>query len=124
MTMYAHYNKKARDLILYFFKKYFGDPQKIAVPRKKAKTYTSEEELSNIFSADNYKGDYKILSTKVRELGEKIPPMFNAYMKLSPTMKIFGTAVNDHFGEVEETGLMIIINDIYENKTSRHLEGF
>ena len=124
MTMYAHFNTKARDLILYFFKKYFGDPQKLAVPIKSANIYTPHEELSDIFIGENYKADYKILSLKVRELGEKIPPMFNAYMKLSPTMKIFGTAINDHFGDVEETGLMIIIEDIYESKKNRHLEGF
>jgi len=42
-------------------------------------------------------------------------------MHLSPTMKSFGTALNDDFGGVEETGILITISDIYEDKKERHL---
>ena len=63
----------------------------------------------------------KILSQKVREYGENIPPLINSYMSVSPTMKVFGTAINDHFGNVEETAIMIKIGDIYEMKKARHL---
>ena len=64
---------------------------------------------------------YKILSFKVRELGETIPPLLNSYMNLSPTFKVFGTAINHHFGGVEETGIKVTIDDIYESKKYRHL---
>ena len=37
-------------------------------------------------------------------------------------MKTFGTALNDEFGAVEETGIMITIKDIYESKKHRHME--
>lgn len=124
ITMYTHFHTKARDLILYFFEKYFDDKEKLVFPKEMLELETPIQDLENIFSANNYKDDYKILSAKVRELGENIPPLFNAYMKLSPTMKIFGTSKNKHFGGVEETGLMITIEDIYESKKIRHLEGF
>jgi len=42
-------------------------------------------------------------------------------MKLSPTMKFFGTAVNEHFGKVEESGILITIEDIYQSKIERHI---
>jgi hypothetical protein len=45
-------------------------------------------------------------------------------MNLSPTMRTFGTALNDEFGAVEETGIMITLKDIYESKKQRHLETF
>jgi hypothetical protein len=60
----------------------------------------------------------------VRERGENIPPLFNSYMNLSATMKTFGTALNDHFGEVEETGIMVSIADIYDTKKERHISSY
>jgi hypothetical protein len=39
-------------------------------------------------------------------------------------MKTFGTALNDEFGEVEETGILVTIADIYEEKKSRHIDTY
>ena len=48
----------------------------------------------------------------------------NAYMNLSPTMKLFGTAINYGFGDVEETGILINIDEIFEEKRMRHIDTF
>jgi hypothetical protein len=61
------------------------------------------------------------MSKLVRDLGENIPPLFNSYIKLSETMITFGTAINHHFGDVEETGILVTIKDIYDSKIERHL---
>ena len=45
-------------------------------------------------------------------------------MNLSPNMKVFGTAINDEFGDVEETGILIAISEIYEDKKMRHIRSF
>jgi hypothetical protein len=45
-------------------------------------------------------------------------------MTLSPTMRVFGSCINDEFGDVIETGLMITIEDIFEQKRARHVETF
>lgn len=42
-------------------------------------------------------------------------------MSLSPTMKMFGTAINHEFGEVEETGIFFVIDEIFEEKKQRHI---
>ena len=60
----------------------------------------------------------------IRACGQNIPPLVNAYMSLSPTMKVFGTAVNHEFGEVEETGILLKISDIFEEKKRRHVHSF
>lgn len=39
-------------------------------------------------------------------------------------MRTFGTAINHHFGEVEETGIMVTISDIYDNKKDRHIQSY
>ena len=45
-------------------------------------------------------------------------------MGLSPTMKLFGTAINYGFGDVEETGILIAIDEIFEEKRKRHIDTF
>lgn len=124
VTMYPDFNRKARDLILFFLNKYFRDQENLITPKYPLKIETPVEELENIFSAQNYLENYKILSQKVRMLGENIPPLINSYMNLSPTMKVFGTALNKEFGNVEETGLIITIKDIYAVKKDRHILTF
>jgi hypothetical protein len=124
VTMYPHFNQKARDLILYFLHNEFFDAYDLVHPENPEKITTDEKELEQIFTGDNYDKNLKILSQEVRKLGENIPPLINAYMNLSRTMKIFGTALNKSFGNVEETGIMITISDIYPKKKKRHVETF
>ncbi len=121
VTMYTHFDKLARDLILFFLNKYFPDPEKLIYPIVPLELETSKKVLDSIFAGCNYEEDYKTLIQKVRKLGENVPPLVNAYMNLSSTMKTFGTAVNDHFGEVEETGILITVDDIFPVKKDRHL---
>lgn len=124
VTMYPDFNREARNLILYFLKKYFGDKENLITPIYPLTIDKQEEELEKTFTSENYLENYKILSQKVRALGENIPPLINSYMNLSPTMKVFGTALNDEFGNVEETGLIITIKDIYAVKKDRHILTF
>jgi hypothetical protein len=121
VTMYTSYNSSARDMILYFLQKYFPDNDKLVYPINPLEINTSKQILDLIFTGNDYKTDYKILSHNVRKMFENIPPLINAYMKLSPTMKTFGTATNPGFGDVEETGIMINIDDIYHVKKERHM---
>ncbi len=120
VTMYTNYNKYARDLILFFLKKYFGDKQKLVFPVAPLGFHTNENILKKIFIGKKYSDDYKILYRTVRKNNETIPPLINSYMNLSPTMKCFGTSINNHFGNVEETGIMVTISDIYDSKKKRH----
>ena len=80
--------------------------------------------MKTIFTGLDYNEDYKILVQTVRQYGENVPPLINAYMNLSPSMKTFGTAVNEKFGEVLETGIIVTIDDIYEVKRDRHIETY
>lgn len=124
VTMYTHYNKEARNLILYFFKKFFPDPEHLVYARKPMAYSSDEEAISRLFEGKNYDEAYKILSAEVRKLGENIPPLINAYMNLTPNMKTFGTAISDEFGDVEETGILISIEDMYDVKIDRHVSSY
>lgn len=124
VTMYTHFHTQARNLIMYFFQKYFKDHENLVTPIHPMDLGINIQEMEKIFNGGSYKEDYKILSQKVREFGENIPPLINSYMNLSPSMKTFGTVINDHFGDVEETGIILTISDIYEAKKDRHIETY
>ena len=124
VTMYLHYHQLARDMILFFLDKHFPDKEGLVTPKVPLKMATDKAKLTAIFTGQSYEEDYKILSKEVRACGENIPPLINAYMNLSPSMKTFGTVLNQGFGDVEETGIMITINDLYKAKVERHIENY
>lgn len=123
-TMYPSYDRMARDMILYFLKLYFSDPDKLILPLKPLSLWHDEKLFENLFVGGDFKQDYRVLNKEVRQLGYNIPPLVNAYMGLSPTMRLFGTAVNDEFGDVEETGILIAVDEILEEKRMRHIDTF
>lgn len=124
MTMYPSYIRKGRDMILYFLKKYFDDKERLIIPVKPLKMETDEAEFEALFCGQNFNEDYRILNREIRSLGYNIPPLVNAYMTLSPTMRLFGTAINYGFGDVEETGILIAVDEILEQKRVRHIDTF
>jgi hypothetical protein len=124
MTMYPNYNRIARDIVLYFLRKYFPDTETLMLPLKPVVCDTPDAVIAELFSARTFEENYKILIQTVRSHGEHVPPLVNAYMNLSPTMRTFGTAINHDFGEVEETGILIHIDDIYPRKKERHLKTY
>lgn len=124
MTMYPSYIRIGRDMILYFLKKYFDDKDNLIVPTKPLQLETDAKVFDDLFNGGAFKEDYKILNREIRKMGYNIPPLINAYMGLSPTMKLFGTAINNGFGDVEETGILIAVDEILEEKRIRHIDSF
>ncbi len=124
MTMYPEYNRQARDLIQYFLMKHFEDKDKLVTPFEPLVIDTPEDYMKGILTEEEFKDDYKLLNGEVRRLGVNIPPLVNAYMSLSPTMKVFGGGINHEFSEAEETCIMISFDEIYDVKVDRHIKSF
>lgn len=124
ITMYNSFNQEAKGLIYSFMHAVFPDNENLV--QSVNPLTNSNENLAFLKEIEGlpYKKAFNLLSKNVRELGEQVPPLFNSYMSLSPTMKTFGTSINHHFGGVEETGIMVTINDIYEEKKSRHVNSY
>lgn len=121
VTMYTNYNVLARDMILHFLHTYFPDNEKLVTPIHPVHITNDITTFDTAIAGQDYKEGHRILNHNVRALHENIPPLVNAYMNLSPTMKTFGTAINPGFGHVEETGIMVTIADVFESKKERHI---
>lgn len=124
MTMYPDYNRTARDIVLYFLSRFFPDNEFLMSPKNSVIQETDPGDLEKLFTGSTFEENYKILVHQIRKNNENIPPLVNAYMNLSPTMRTFGTAINKDFGNVEETGILITIPDIYPKKKERHLKSY
>ena len=121
VTMYPSYNTEARDFLLYFLHYYFPDKENLMKTKYPLTQSYDSEVFSALLEGLDFKHGYRVLKKFVRERGERVPPLINLYMQLSPTMKTFGTAVNPDFGGVEETGILITLNDIYQDKRERYI---
>lgn len=124
VTMYPSYIEECRNMILFFLHKHFPDDKQLVRPIKSLETGADKAQMERLFIGSDFKEDYMILNAEVRKHGINIPPLVNAYMNLSPTMKMFGTAINDEFGDVEESGIFIAIEEIHEAKKDRHINSY
>jgi hypothetical protein len=121
VTMYTTYNFKARNMLLFFLKKYFQDQESLVKPVTPLECDIDNPMHYELFNNLDYKDSYRVLQKELKNNGEHIPPLINSYMNLSPNMKVFGTAVNHGFGAVEETGILVSIPDIYPEKIERYI---
>ncbi|MGC9374752.1 MAG: GNAT family N-acetyltransferase [Bacteroidales bacterium] len=124
VTMYPHFNTEARNMILYFLQTQFPDDKNLIKAKNPIPLHMDEQKMKQIFNGKSFKENYRILQKKIREFDLNIPPLINAYMNLSPTMKFFGTTINEAFGNVEESGILITIDDIFPAKKERHIDSY
>lgn len=122
VTMYPNYNTEARNFLLTFMNTYFPDNENLIVPHNPLDYSANQNEYRSIIDNLDFTEAYKKLNSFVRERKEFIPPLINIYMNLSPSMRTFGTALNEDFGNVEETAILVTIKDIYQDKKERHLD--
>lgn len=123
VTMYPKFGSEGRDILLGFVHRHFPDPDRLVWPTHPLATKALSPEVQGLFTGD-YKEDLMRLNHELRERDRRVPPLVNAYMSLSPTMRTFGTAINDEFGDVEETGIFIKIDDVFDEKKMRHINTF
>lgn len=121
VSLYKSFDPLARDLIMYFFEKHCEQPDWLIRAKSPLSYHHSKETVANILNASDRDNDLKILSREVRLRGETIPPMMNTYLNISPSLQSFGTVDNPYFENMEDTGIMITIGDIYASKKDRHL---
>lgn len=124
ITMYGDLDRKARDLILFFYQKHFPDRDGLVWPYERVEIESDYNELVRLFTGRNYKEDYQILLHAVRERGCTVPPLINAYMNLTPTMRSFGTCPNHHLQGTTDTGILITLNDIFPDKRRRYIDSY
>lgn len=124
VTMYPEYDRESRDALLLFMNYFFPDNDNFVIAKDPMGFDFNWEHFRDLFEGETYKDAHRVLNKFVRDRGCNIPPLINSYMNLSATMKTFGTVLNNDFGEVEETGILITIADIHETKKNRYIGSY
>jgi len=124
VTMYKDFNPKGRDLILGFMSSFFPNKENWITAKKPLSGNHQIDYFLKEIENLTYPLAYKCLIKNLKNLNCSLPPLIAAYMNLSLTMRTFGTALNTKFGEVEETGILISIEDIYSEKKDRHIKTY
>lgn len=117
VTIYPDYNATARELIYAYLDRYHRGDRSLIAPYK-------EEPLLPIptpFDDNDLQHNYHLLQLAVREQGTVIPPMFSAYLNITNELLFFGNAINDELANVYETGIMVDITKIFQEKKERYI---
>lgn len=122
MTIHPQYDRTARDLILHFLLKHFPDRDQLVLPIDPVMPETDRRILDMLLDEGDLKQDYRKLKQLVRRLGTSIPPLVNSYMNISPTMKMFGSAVNREFSNCVEAGILVCYDEMFPDSRDRHVE--
>lgn len=120
VTIYPDYNVQARELIYAYLNQYHRGPEGLFEPYHPFVNPQSVIETLP-FEGDDKQENYHILQRAIREQGTVLPPMFSAYLNLTNDLYFFGNAINDELANVYETGIMVDLETVYEEKKQRYI---
>ena len=120
VTMYSSYNIEARNMFFYFLRKYYPDTEHLIEGITPLEMNIDNAHYAEVFTGEEFAEDYKILRSRIREHEEIIPPMFNAYINLTGSMKVFDSVYNPELGDVYETCILVPVESIYRDKFERY----
>jgi len=123
VTVFSSLNSVAKELLLNFLHAHFED-YSIMRPKNQISFRQDVSEPQQPFGVLSFEEEYKNMIAQFRNMGITIPPLINSYIRLSPTLKVFGGYHDNSFGNVDEIGIMITIADIYPQKYERHVKTY
>ena len=122
MTIYRQYPTPAREMIQVFLNKWFGAAKMRRVKLVNPARVKRPIKYMKVLKGLTFKDDYRNLKSFVSDFGVNIPPLVNSYMNLSLKMQYFGTGINDEFGDIYDSGILIPFKYIAEDKKDRHVK--
>lgn len=117
VTIYPDYNTTARELIYAYLNRYHKGEEGLFEPYH----LLLIRPIDTPFEGEDKQENYHILQRAIREQGTVIPPMFSAYLNLTNDLQFFGNAINDELANVYETGIMVDIDTVYQEKKDRYI---
>lgn len=119
------YSEEARNMIVYFYRKWFSDNEKLSVARNKyCISHKNEIELEHIFCNNDYNTDLRILKNRLKLLGYSIPTLYKQYSELCEPggVKFLDFGVDKDFQNCIDALILVDITKIKESKKDRYLK--
>ncbi len=125
VNIYKEYPKLARELLYEYMALHCPDPEQLVFPKVPIEVSKESKKIAQVVLTEKTARDnYKALQKTVRNIGTTVPPMFNAYIGLTDTLKMFGTMIDPDFGGTYESAIMLTMNDLITSKKERYIEPY
>ncbi len=121
------YPEEAKQLIVYYFNKWFGEENKLVSPNNEYKL--SDETIAVFdteFTGKTYKEDYRVLKTKMKDFGMTVPILYKHYSELCDDdgVKFLCFSVDPAFENCIDGLIMVDIDKIKDEKRQRYMDPF
>ena len=118
------YPKGARDLMVFFYRKYFSNGENLAQARKPyVLTDDENTEFAQIFDAGNYRDDFRALKEMLTHYSVSVPTLFKQYSELcedgGSTFLDFN--VDPDFGHCIDGLVLVDVSRIKASKWKRYV---
>lgn len=110
VTFYPDYPADAFALLTAAMEKHCYGGEDIAPVQ--AYTVPPSTETAQILTHDDFRSDFRALAATLLKRGQYLPPILKSYINLTTTLKYYGSALNDEFGNVVEMGLRLHMPDL------------
>lgn len=125
VNIYPTYPQLARELLYEYMYLHCPDPDNLICPKVPVVVSEESQKIAKVILTDSSAtANYKTLQKTIRHIGTTVPPMFNAYIGLSDTLRMFGTMIDKDFGGTYESGVMLTMNDLTEAKRQRYIDPY
>lgn len=119
------YPKLAKNLIITFYKHYFGSDKRLVNARNGYFMSRNEyEEARSLFKGDNYKEDLSLLKEQLSLMGLSIPTLYKQYAELCEDGGILFLDFNidKDFANCVDSFVLVDITKIKESKKARYIK--
>ena len=125
VNIYNTYPQLARELLYEYMFLHCPDPDKLIYPKVPVTVSEESKKIAQVVLTEkNAEANYKALQKTIRHIGTTVPPMFNAYIGLTDTLRMFGSMIDPDFGGTYESAIMLTMDDLTESKRQRYIEPY
>lgn len=119
------YPKRARDLLVWFYRHYFTDPQQLARANSPYPLDAEvQQELTTLFSGNDYSTDFARLREQLEFLGVSVPTLYKQYSELCQPggVRFIDFGVDADFNFCVDGLVMVDLEQVKARKRQRYIE--
>ena len=125
VSMSASYPKLARNLLIFFYKNYFGNDDDMVVSKNRyIMTKKEIDECRSMFSCNDYAGDFKILKQTLSNMNISVPTLYRQYSELCDEggVKFLDFGEDKDFENCIDGFLLLEVDKIKDSKRKRYIQ--
>jgi putative hemolysin len=124
VSLSADYPESARQMVVHFYRRYFGAPERLATPRNPyVIPDAAQERLARLMPGADYAADFRILKGELAKVGLAVPTLYKQYADLCDVggTRFLGFNVDPHFANCVDGLVQVDLLRLKPGKRERYL---